>query len=108
MNTSPKVQTLDILFGEVFRDLVRITLSAGSLDFVLMCSFKSKERKEAAYTVYDLWEKDENGGWGKNLGVMTGGIREVFIASHQTKVWKLVPNSQQLCTRGKHARSHPG
>ena len=108
MNTSPEVRALDISFEDVFRDLVRIALSASSLDFVLIRSFKHKEWREAAYTVYDLWERDEKGGWGKSLGVVSGGIREVFVASRQTKVWKLVPNSQQLIKRGRHPRPHLG
>jgi len=108
MNTSPKVQVLDVLFEEVFRDLVRIAPSAGYLDVVLIRSFKRKECGGVAYTVYDLWEKDEEGEWGKSLGVMSGSIREVSVASHQTKVWKLVPSSQQFCKRGRHARPHLG
>ena len=108
MNTSPEVQTLDVSFEDVFRDLVRITPSACSPDSVLIRSFKHKECGEIAYTVYDLWEKDEKGEWGKSLGVMSGGIREAFVASHQTKVWKLVPSSQQFCKRGRHSRPHLG
>ena len=108
MNTSPEVQALDVSFEEVFKDLVRITLSVGSLGFVLTHSFKSKGCRGVAYAVYDLWEKNEKGEWGKSLGVMSEGIREVFVASHQTKVWKVVPSSQPLCKRGRHARPYLG
>jgi len=84
MNTSPEERVVDVPFKDVFRDL-------------------DKEWKEATYTVYDLWEKDEKGEWGKSLGMMSGGIQGATVAAHQTKVWKLVPNSQPLRKRGRHA-----
>jgi len=75
MNTSPEKQVVDISFEDVFRD-------------------QNKKLREATYTVYDLWEKDEKGEWGQSLGTMSGGIQGVTVASHLTKVWKLVPSPQ--------------
>jgi len=72
---------------------------------VLIRSLENKEWREATYTVYDLWEKDETGEWGQSLGEMSGGIQGVVVASHQTKVWKFVPVSQQLRKRGTHTSS---
>ena len=105
MNTSPEEQVADVLFEDVFRDLVWATLFPNSFDFALIYLFKTKEWRDTTYTVYDLWEKDEKGEWGQNLGTMSGSIQGVAVASHLTKVWKLVPSSQQLRKRGRHA--HP-
>ncbi|KAF9647601.1 alpha-galactosidase [Thelephora ganbajun] len=88
VNTSPEEQVVDVSFEDVFRDL-------------------SKEWREATYTVYDLWEKDEKEEWGKNLGSMSGGMRGITVITHKTKVWKLVPVSRYLRKRGRHARSPP-
>lgn len=94
MNTSPEEQVVDVSFEEVFRDQVwTIPRQKKSLDLALIRSFKGKGSREAAYNVYDLWEKDEKGEWGRNFGVISGAIRGVVVASHQTKVWKLVPSS---------------
>lgn len=71
--------------------------------FELTRSFKDKHWWGATYVVYDLWEKDEEGKWGQSLGAMSEGVRGVPIATHQTKVWKLVPVSQPLRKRGRHA-----
>lgn len=43
--------------------------------------------------MYDLWQKDESGSWGKNEGIVQGAIRNVNIGAHQVKVWKAVPLS---------------
>jgi len=108
MNTSPKVQAWDVSFEEVFRDLVRITPCEFPC-FILIRSHKGKEWREATYAVYDLWDKDEKGEWGKSLGFMSGGVRGAIVASHQTRVWKLVPSHQPLlCKRGRHPRPRSG
>ncbi|KAF9780541.1 hypothetical protein BJ322DRAFT_298899 [Thelephora terrestris] len=72
MNTSPEEHVIDVSFPDVFRDM-------------------DKYWCEATYTVYDLCEKNGEGGWGRSLGTMSGGIRGVTVATHQTKVWKFVP-----------------
>jgi len=84
MNTSPEEQVVDVPFEDVFRDL-------------------GKEWREATYTVYDLWAKDQKGEWGRCLGAMSGGIQGATVATHQTKVWKLVPTTQRLQKRGRRA-----
>ena len=104
MNTSPEEQVVDVSFEDVFGDVVWITPPPNLLGFVLIRSLKGKELREATYNVYDLWEKDEKMEWGVSLGAMSGGIQGVVVASHQTKVWKLVPSFQQLRKRGTHAR----
>ena len=80
--------------------------STNSSNFALIRSFKNGKWGEATYTVYDLWEKDEKGEWGVTLGTMSGGMQGVDIASHQTKVWKLVPNSKSSRKRGGHHHPH--
>ena len=95
MNTSPEEQVIDVSFTDVFRDMVRGSPPPlrGLVGFALTRLFKGKQWREATYTVYDLWEKDQNGEWGENLGVVSGSMRGVVISSHQTKVWKFVPVS---------------
>lgn len=46
-----------------------------------------------AYEVFDLWQKDDSGNWGKSIGTTQGGLN-VTIGVHQTKVWKAVPAPQ--------------
>jgi len=87
MNTSPEEQAIDVWFTDVFRDMGEYWWGA-------------------PYTVYDLWEKDGEGKWGQGLGVMSEGIRGAIVAAHQTKVWKLVPVSQSLRKRGRHANRY--
>ncbi|KAF9780565.1 alpha-galactosidase [Thelephora terrestris] len=87
MNASPEEHVIDVSFTDAFRDM-------------------DKYWWEATYTVYDLWEKDGEGEWGRSLGTMSGGIRGVTVASHQTKVWRLVPVSQPQRKRGKHAHCY--
>ncbi|KAF9780545.1 hypothetical protein BJ322DRAFT_1112538 [Thelephora terrestris] len=67
MNTSPEEHVIDVSFTNVFRDM-------------------DKYWWEATYTVYGLWEKDGQGVWGRVFGTMSGGIRGVTVATHQTKV----------------------
>lgn len=44
-----------------------------------------------AYIVYDLWQKDDSGIWGKSLGTVQGSLGNVSIGAHETKVWKAAP-----------------
>ena len=84
---------------------MRVTPSPIRLSSMLICTLKGKEWREATYAVYDLWEKDQMGEWGRCLGMMSGGIQGATVATHQTKVWKLVPITQHLQKRRRHA--HP-
>ena len=75
-------------------------------DLQLICSFEDNHLKDATYNVYELWKKDEKEEWGRSLGTISGGIRGVSVASHQTGVWKLVPISQPLHKCGGHAHRY--
>jgi len=72
LNTAPTQQTVDVDFSDVFFD-------------------QGTQYQTQPYTVYDLWQKDDSGNWGKSLGTMQGSIPNVSIATHQTLVWKAVP-----------------
>ena len=105
MNTSPEERVVDVLFEDLFGDLVcGLPPSLIRLSSVLICTLKGKEWTEATYAVCDLWEKDQKGEWGECLGAMSGGIQGVTVATHQTKVWKLAPTAQHLRKRGRHPR----
>jgi alpha-galactosidase len=47
--------------------------------------------QKASYHLYDLWQKDEQGKWGKDVGVAQGSIKNVKVRAHAVKVWKAVP-----------------
>ena len=104
MNTSPEEYVIDVSFAGVFRDMVSkcIAPPVSMETRGLIRSFEDKKWKEATYNINDLWEKDENGEWGRSLGTISGGIRGVSVASHQTKVWKLVWVSRPLHKRESH------
>jgi len=72
MNTSPDTQTVDVLMKDAFVD-------------------QGKAYQSQPYTMYDLWQKDDSGKWGKSIGTVQGKISSVKIGSHQTKVWRAVP-----------------
>jgi alpha-galactosidase len=55
--------------------------------------FKTKQVQTQAYTAFDPWQKDDSGNWGKGLGTVQGSLRNVSIGAHQTKVWKVIPQS---------------
>ena len=75
MNTSPNPQTVNVSFTDVFVD-------------------QGASYQSATFTLYDLWQKDPSlGAWGLNLGEFSGGVPNVQIGTHQTKVWKAVPAS---------------
>ncbi|KAI8995307.1 alpha-galactosidase [Trametes punicea] len=75
MNTSPNPQTVNVSFTDVFVD-------------------QGTSYQSGTFTLYDLWQKDPStGAWGLNLGEFTGGVPNVQIGTHQTKVWKAVPVS---------------
>ena len=57
---------------------------------VLSRSHKGPAYQQQHWQLSDLWQKDENGNWGKNIGTFQGAVRQVRIASHQTKVWRAV------------------
>ncbi|CAL1696554.1 unnamed protein product [Somion occarium] len=72
LNTSPKQQTTDVDFTDVFVD-------------------QGKAYQQQPYQLSDLWQKDSTGNWGKSVGTVQGSIRNVRIGAHQTKVWLAVP-----------------
>ncbi|KAH9853207.1 alpha-galactosidase [Lenzites betulinus] len=74
MNTSPNSQTVNVSFTDVFFD-------------------QGSAYQSGTYTLYDLWQKDDAGKWGKSLGDFTGSVPDVQVGTHQTKVWKAVPVS---------------
>ncbi|KAI0651654.1 alpha-galactosidase [Trametes meyenii] len=79
VNTSPKAQTVDVQFADVFID---------------------QAYQQQPYVLYDLWQKDENGNWGKSLGTFQGSVPHVRLDTHQTKVWKAIPVSSSRRSYG--------
>ncbi|KAF7347050.1 Alpha-galactosidase [Mycena venus] len=71
MNTSPEDQSTNITFSE-----------------------GATERTQT-YELFDLWDKDDAGDWGKSLGTFSGSLPETTVKSHQTKVFRAVPVSAQ-------------
>ncbi|KAF8515218.1 alpha-galactosidase [Gautieria morchelliformis] len=69
LNTSPNPQTVDILMSDAFMD--QGSVAAGQ-----------------PWNLFDLWQKDSTGKWGKPLGTVQGKIAGVQIGPHQTKVWR--------------------
>jgi len=76
MNTSPEDHSINITFSEVFID-------------------QGATEKTQTYELFDLWDKDDAGDWGKSLGTFSGSLPETTIKSHQTKVFRAVPVSAQ-------------
>ncbi|KAF8575957.1 glycoside hydrolase family 27 protein [Ramaria rubella] len=72
LNTSPDSQTVDILMSDAFRD-------------------QGPVYEAQPYNLFDLWQKDSTGQWGKPLGTVQGKIAGVQIGPHQTKVLRVVP-----------------
>lgn len=72
LNTSPETQTVDVLFSDVFLDQGIV--------------FSQREFK-----LWDLWQKDDSGNWGKPLPNAQGKLSGVQIGPHQTKVWRAFP-----------------
>ncbi|KAJ7601062.1 alpha-galactosidase [Mycena floridula] len=72
MNTSPEDQSANITFNEVFID-------------------QGATEKTQTYELFDLWDKDDAGNWGKSLGSFSGSLPETTVKSHQTKLWRAVP-----------------
>lgn len=44
------------------------------------------------FTLFDLWQKDDNGNWGRNIGDFQGSV-PVTVGPHQTKVYRATPAS---------------
>ncbi len=82
MNTSPNSQTVNVSFADVFVDQ-GAAFAAGT------------------FTLYDLWQKDDAGAWGKSLGDFSGSVPGVEVGTHQTKVWKAVPKSTNARRRDR-------
>jgi alpha-galactosidase len=59
---------------------------------------QGKSYQTQAYNVFDLWQKDDSGNWGKSIGTIQSGMN-VTIGTHQTKVWKAVPVQQATMKR---------
>ncbi|KAI0786009.1 alpha-galactosidase [Abortiporus biennis] len=74
LNTSPKTVSWDIEFSDVFIDY-------------------GKSAQQDSWVLTDLWQKDDSGNWGKNLGTFKGKVKGVKVAAHQTKLWLAVPAS---------------
>ncbi|PSR71320.1 hypothetical protein PHLCEN_2v12834 [Hermanssonia centrifuga] len=72
LNTAPTQQTVDVEFEDVFFD-------------------QGAAYQTQSYTIYDLWQKNKDGEWGENVGIVQGSLRSVKIGAHATKVWKAVP-----------------
>ncbi|GJJ09984.1 hypothetical protein Clacol_004210 [Clathrus columnatus] len=69
---NPNTQTVDILMSDAFID-------QGSV------------YQAQPYELFDLWQKNSTGSWGKSIGTVQGKIPNVKIGPHQTKVWKAIP-----------------
>ncbi|PCH33471.1 glycoside hydrolase family 27 protein [Wolfiporia cocos MD-104 SS10] len=72
LNTSPETQTVTVNFTDVFID-------------------QGPSYQTGTYAIYDLWQRDSSGAWGKNIGTYTGAIPNVEIGLHQVRIWKAVP-----------------
>ena len=70
MNTSPTNQTTEI-------DMVDVFIDQGT-------SFAA-----GTFTMYDLWQKDEDGNWGASVGNVSGNMT-VDVVSHGVRVFKAV------------------
>ncbi|GBE78170.1 Alpha-galactosidase [Sparassis crispa] len=80
MNTSPNTQNVDVLFTDVFID-------------------QGAAYQAGTYEIYDLWQKDSAGKWGKDIGAFTNSIPSVEIGMHQVRIWKAVPVSSSATRR---------
>jgi len=72
LNTSPNTQTVDILMSDAFID-------------------QGAAYEAQPYELFDLWQKNSTGSWGKSVGTVQGKIPNVQVGPHQTKVWRAVP-----------------
>jgi len=72
LNTSPHIQTVDVPFEDAFGD-------------------QGATYQAQPYEIFDLWQKDANGKWGKSLGIFQGKIPNVKVNSHATKLWRAIP-----------------
>lgn len=72
LNTSPEPQNVNIEFTDVFID-------------------EGPTYQTGTYAIYDLWQKDSTGAWGKDIGTYTGSIPNVEIGTHQVRIYKAVP-----------------
>ncbi|KAJ3528219.1 hypothetical protein NM688_g8024 [Phlebia brevispora] len=72
LNTAPSEQTVDVEFSDAFFD-------------------QGTAYQAQPYTLYNLWETDDDGNWGKSIGTVQGTLRDVKIRAHQTKLWKAIP-----------------
>ena len=73
VNTSPANQTVDVSLLDVFVD-------------------QGRQFGSGTFTLFDLWQKDSAGRWGKSLGEFSGSVT-VELARHQTKVYRATPVS---------------
>ncbi|EED81247.1 candidate alpha-galactosidase from glycoside hydrolase family GH27 [Postia placenta Mad-698-R] len=74
LNTSPDTQVVDVEFTDVFID-------------------QGPSYQTGTFTIYDLWQKNDTGAWGNDIGTFTGSIPQVEIGTHQVRIWKAVPAS---------------
>ncbi|CCM02216.1 uncharacterized protein FIBRA_04296 [Fibroporia radiculosa] len=74
LNTSPETQYVTVNFTDVFID-------------------QGPSYQTGTYVIYDLWQKDSAGAWGKDIGTYTAAIPDVEIGMHQVRIWKAVPAS---------------
>jgi len=75
LNTSPTDQTVKLTFGEILVD-------------------QAPAEQAQTFELFDLWDKDDQGEWGKSLGSFSGDLPETTVKSHQTRVWRAVPVTQ--------------
>ncbi|RPD81798.1 glycoside hydrolase [Lentinus tigrinus ALCF2SS1-7] len=73
LNTGTSNHTEDISLIDVFTD-------------------QGKSFGSGTFTLFDLWQKDDSGKWGKNIGDFQGSV-SVTVGSHQTKVYRATPAS---------------
>lgn len=90
LNTSPNPQTVDVLMSDAFIDQVCLPVQCFMLS--LQCSPEDSLQGSVAaaqpWNIFDLWQKDSCGRWGKLQGTVKGKIADVHIGPHQTKVWR--------------------
>jgi alpha-galactosidase len=92
LNTSPNTQKVDVLMSDAFMDQVRtlfmvLYLHHAHRRLLLQGPVAAAE----PWNLFDLWQKDSSGKWGKSVGTVQGKIAGVIIGPHQTKVWRAVP-----------------
>lgn len=78
--------------SDVFMDQVRSLHDTHTTSTMLIVPLPQGPVAAAEpWSLFDLWQKDSLGNWGKPVGTAQGKIAGVNIGPHQTKVWRAEP-----------------